>query len=500
MTLTVSGMGRDPVHPHREMSPQHKSALRTAIDFVRQHRWKFISISLIVLIPCFWHRRIEAGDLGSHTYNAWLEELIQQKRLPGLWIAKQSTNVLFDYLLSGFGSVLGLRVAEKIAVSLSVLIFFWGVFGMVAASAKRAPWFLIPLIAIFTYGWTFEMGFLNYYLSLGLSFFGLAIFWRGVGWERLLALAFLPFIWLAHPIGFVWLLGAAVYIAIAEILKPRYHVVLLSAAAASLLLMHYLIALPFRPFDYTHNGLDQMWLFGLRYLIPMIGLALFAYLAILADAHHRWGDSRFWRKYLIPFEMFVIAQFGILVLPEAITFHHRASLALIPQRLSLLSAIIICCLIGQLEPRKWHLLALTAIAAVFFSFLYQDTGALDRTEARIEQVVQTLPSGQRVWLESMPDPPHSHVAIEHILDRACIGRCFSYLNYEPSSGQFRVRAQPGNLFVVMNDFEENSAQTKTQALSAEEITALQAYPCGARALDMCVRVVGPIPKNSGLPF
>lgn len=500
MMSTGSNMGREPGYPRREMKPREKSALRTAIEFVSRHRWKFISISLIVLIPCFWHRRIEAGDLGSHTYNAWLAELIQQKRLPGLWIARQSTNVLFDYLLSGFSSVFGLRVAEKIAVSLSVLIFFWGVFAMVAASARRAPWFLVPLIAIFTYGWTFEMGFLNYYLSLGLSFFGLASFWRGVGWERPLALAFLPFIWLAHPIGFVWMLGAATYIGIAEVLKPRYHILLLSAAAAALVLMHYFIALPLRPFDYTHNGMDQMWLFGLRYLIPMICLSVFAILAFLADAHHHWADSRFWTKYLIPFEMFLIAQIGILMLPESIPFSHRASLALVPERLSLLSALIIGCLIGQLDPRKWHLLAFAAIATVFFSFLYQDTGALDRTEARIEQVLQTLPLGQRVWLESMPDPPHSHVGIEHVLDRACIGHCFSYLNYEPSSGQFRVRAQPGNFFVVMNDFEENSKQTKTQAVSPEEITALQAYPCGARALDMCVRVFGPIPKNSGMPF
>jgi len=30
--------------------------------------------------------------------------------------------------------------------------------------------------------------------------------------------------------------------------------------------------------------------------------------------------------------------------------------------------------------------------------------------------------------------------IAHSVDRACIGHCFSYSNYEPSSGQFRVRA------------------------------------------------------------
>ncbi|MGQ9919391.1 MAG: hypothetical protein ACUVS7_18480, partial [Bryobacteraceae bacterium] len=32
----------------------------------------------------------------------------------------------------------------------------------------------------------------------------------------------------------------------------------------------------------------------------------------------------------------------------------------------------------------------------------------------------------------------------HLIDRACIGRCFSYANYEPSSAQFRLRSRPGS--------------------------------------------------------
>jgi hypothetical protein len=91
--------------------------------FLRQHVWKFLAISAAVLTPCFWHRNIEAGDLGSHLYNAWLVQLIERGEVPGLWIARQWNNVLFDFLLSGFGSIFGLRAAEKIAVSLAVLVF-----------------------------------------------------------------------------------------------------------------------------------------------------------------------------------------------------------------------------------------------------------------------------------------------------------------------------------------------------------------------------------------
>src|SRR5262249_52154204 len=43
-----------------------------------------LAVSVLLLIPCFWHRRIEAGDLPSHVYNAWLAQLIGQGQAPGL--------------------------------------------------------------------------------------------------------------------------------------------------------------------------------------------------------------------------------------------------------------------------------------------------------------------------------------------------------------------------------------------------------------------------------
>ena len=38
--------------------------------------------------------------------------------------------------------------------------------------------------------------------------------------------------------------------------------------------------------------------------------------------------------------------------------------------------------------------------------------------------------------------------IYHSIDRACIGHCFSFANYEASSLQFRVRALAGNSIVT----------------------------------------------------
>jgi len=169
-----------------------------------------------VLVPCFWHRRIEAGDLASHTYNAWLAQLIEQGQAPGLWLARQWNNILFDILLVRLGSVVGLDLAEKIAVSVAVLVFFWGAFTLVAAMTRRIPWFLVPCIMIFAYGWTFQMGFLNYYISLGLAFFGMALAANGSGSQLSMLLVLVPLTWMAHPLGVALLVGGGAYLALAK--------------------------------------------------------------------------------------------------------------------------------------------------------------------------------------------------------------------------------------------------------------------------------------------
>ena len=66
-------------------------------------------MSLVLLVPCFWHERIEAGDLSSHIYNSWLAREIDHGRAPNLAIARQSTNVLFDLILSSLFERFGLR-------------------------------------------------------------------------------------------------------------------------------------------------------------------------------------------------------------------------------------------------------------------------------------------------------------------------------------------------------------------------------------------------------
>src|SRR5579862_4990008 len=88
----------------------------------------YIVVSAVLLIPCFWQSRIQAGDLSSHIYNTWLADQIERGKAPGLAVVPQFTNVLFDLILAELYDPLGPGPAQRIAVSLTVLNFVWGAF------------------------------------------------------------------------------------------------------------------------------------------------------------------------------------------------------------------------------------------------------------------------------------------------------------------------------------------------------------------------------------
>src|SRR5690348_6878350 len=123
-------------------------------QFARSNKWLIVAISIAIIVPCLWHQHIEAGDLGSHVYNAWLAQLIEKGQAPGVYFVRQWDNVLFDWMLLHAANLLGFAAAEKIVVSFCVLIFFWGVFSFVAAASGRPPWFLVPCIAMLAYGYS----------------------------------------------------------------------------------------------------------------------------------------------------------------------------------------------------------------------------------------------------------------------------------------------------------------------------------------------------------
>src|SRR5712672_2375936 len=477
--------------------------------FIRQRWLLILGISAAALIPCFWHKHIEAGDLGSHVYNAWLAELVQRGELSGLRIVPQWNNVAFDPLLSAFGEIVNWMWAERLAVSLCVLIVFWGVFAFIAAATRRAPLLLMPVIAMVAYGWTFQQGFINYYLALGLSFFALAILWRGSRKERLAVLPLVPLIFLAHPLGLIWLAGAGAYALVAERL-PRHRVLLFAAATLLTLSTNffvqrrYVVSRSTKP-PYVYNGADQIVLYSRAYKrIPLL-LVSFVFLALTREIAKRRNDPEIRGTVGVLLQLYLMLQSLLFVMPEGVLVPaYKAPLTYLPHRLTTLSAVMICSLLGLMRPRKWHLLAYGTVAALFFLLLFRDTGIINSMEEQTERLVASLPFGQRV-LFTIADGG-LRLNIGHFVDRSCINHCFSYGNYEPSTGQFRVRAMPGNGKVMSQVPDVWLMAVGNYNVRAEDLPAYEIYQCGEKVRRVCHRSLEAGERNSpsvalhGSPF
>jgi hypothetical protein len=463
---------------------------------------RFVLVSVVVVLPCFWHRHLEAGDLASHVYNAWLAHLIQNGQAPGLYIVRQWNNVLFDFTLIGLAKILGLHVAERIATSAAVLIYFWGAFAFVCSITRRTAWNIIPVIAITAYGWTFEEGLMNYYLSIGLAFIALAILRSRLGRRKSFVAILAGLIWLANPLGFIFLVSAAAYIFLAESLTARKQGLLFAASALLIVAAHFYIvaSLPQNISPGSRYGIiwkvepgvlfdghDQLWLYAPKYLLLAYLLECFIWGSTLIDVDARKRIPRFWRTYLLPAQLYGLVLVAATLLPTDIRLpQYAAPLEFLTERLTSVSAILACCLLATAKPRKWHFAASAMIAALFFVLLYKDTATIGRMEDQVESIVRTLPPGQRVVANINWPGPGSRVERQHIVDRACIGWCFSYGNYEPSTGQFRIRAEPGDPFVVADPESVGAAAAGTYVVQKSDLPLHEIYFCDPGVTKLCI--------------
>jgi hypothetical protein len=424
-------------------------------------RLAYVALSLLLLAPCFWQPRIQAGDLSSHIYNSWLAQLIESGRAQGLIVTQQTTNVLFDLILGGLFRAFGAEAAQRVAVGLAVLIFAWGAFAFISTVAGRRAWNLMPCIAMMAYGWVFHMGFFNFYMALGFCFWAMAAAWNPRPARLAAAAALLVPGYLAHALPVVWCLCLLAYVALARHRSPRGRAYLTLGALALMAVARVWIALAFQSRWYPSQvaritGADQVWVFDAKYYLALVGL-LFLWGILFLNLIHAWGASRVLTS--IPFQLFIMSAGGILILPATVFipgFLH--ALAFIAERMSLGVGICVCALLAAARPRPFERYAMLGVALMFFMFLYRDERALNAFEDRMGGAVARIASGQRV-VNLVEDPDLRVNAVAHMIDRVCIGRCYSYANYEPSTAQFRVRVVAANPIVVKTYAESWDLQT-----------------------------------------
>ena len=456
--------------------------------------WRFAPyacVSLLIAIPCVWQPHIQAGDLSSHLYNAWLANEVSAGHLPGLYVVPQFTNVLFDYLLCFLLKSGSVVVAERVAVLLAVEVFFWGCFWLASVMASRPAWTAAPFLAIAAYGAVFRIGFFNFYLAVGICTCAIALVWQNRPRLRLLAIPLLAIAYTAHPIACLWAIGVIGYVWVARRLQPSRRPWLaaigLACIAGSVVFLALNVASRWVPGLRIDSvlGTDQVLTYGIKYkLLEAALLCLWILLLVrrFETAPRMLED--------LPFQLLVLNGAACLLMPGSIWLPiYTAGLTYITLRLSLLSVILFCAVIAPLRMHAVEKAITAALLVLFFSFTYVDERSINSVEYKIAQAIATLPSGARV-VATVRDAGLILPALQHLVDRPCIGRCFDFADYEPATTQFRLRAKAGNPYVMTNIQDVLDLENTELVWRRRDIELYRLLPC-PRSQDICASVVQP---------
>jgi hypothetical protein len=381
---------------------------------------------------------------------------------------------------------------QRIVIPGAVLIFGWGALAFISAVGGKQNWWLsLPWVWMLAYGFCYETGFLNFYLSLGLCLWYLTIVWRS-GWPMGLAASpLLILAWMAHPLSVLWVVGTAAYVALARNLPPRRRLIPLGLCVVVLWATRYVLMSRFlcswsRSQTLLVSGADQLLVFGLKYLYTIVPLLLVSILLFI-----RLIKTCGWTELplTLPFQLWVLSAAAVVLLPNEVHFPaYAAAFGYIANRLSLPVGIMACALLAQVPLRMYEKIAMVMIAAAFSAMLYGDTRELNRWEDSVDAQIAQLPPGQRV-ISALPVLSFPVDPLAHMLDRACVGRCYSYANYEPSTRQFRIRADEGNAIVLSDYADVHGVERARYVVQPRDIPLYLIYACKPLHVEACIRSV-----------
>jgi len=433
----------------------------------------WIVISLALLIPCVWQEFIEAGDLSSHVYNAWLASQIRSGSVHDLYLTHPPTNVLCDWALEWLVVRIGPAWAERVVAGIAVLLFFWGSFFFTSVVTRRRPWRVAPAFAALSYGLVFNLGFLNFYVSTGLSLWIMGLLWKP---SRTRCIASLP-LWVlafaAHPMPGAWTALVLFNTHLVRRCRRAARLAILGGSIAAIMIAQLmvikLLVHVWSPGQWSPvsillglTGAAQIFLFAPKYLIVAAGVMALGFFLLLRRIEE--GSI-----FLDPVVHIWILQVTVLIFaPTSLLFpQFQHVFAYIPQRVSLFNALMACAFLGgtRIGDRVAGLAVL--LAALYFTFLFVDSKAYSRLDRQVSRLVDSTPPGARV-VGAIADSNSGLDNLSHLADRACIGRCFSYGNYEPATRQFRIRATEPNGVVASTMEVVKEIEQGRHIVTAEE--------------------------------
>ena len=399
--------------------------------------YKRVAMSVALIVPLAWHRHLVAGDLGSHVYNAWLAQLIRRGQAPGLHLVTRSSNVLFDYILDATVGGFGFNIGPRLAMGAAVLTFFWSAFRLVNVLSGKA-WSAAPVLAMVAYGWTLQAGLMNFYLGLGIGC--LAVSYILEGRHYWVSAICLLASWVAHPLSTALTVVVIAFV----LLRKMTRWALLAFGAIFWIGVRVLggraaVELS-NPWPWNLTGADQIWLFNQGYRI-LGWVAFVLIIAALAQQLVRRGTElqgdlfEFFKResrLLRAVELYTLAWMAAVWAPDAILPPgYHTPIGMISPRVTLVAAIFLAGVAAMVIAYRWQRVTALALAGVFFTLLWHDTGELSRQAEQIARtvgpVVSAAPLGYR-----------GRVSTEQITAGVCAGRCFVLNNYEADTGQFRI--------------------------------------------------------------
>jgi hypothetical protein len=408
----------------------------------------------------------------------------------------QTTNVLFDWLLSALSPLWGYSVAQRLAVSLAVLVFFWGAFAWLTAVAGRQPRHLTPLLAVLAYGWVFHAGFFNFYWSLGLCFCVMSLAWRGGPRRLAIAAPLVVLAWLAHNLPVVWMMAIGLYAFVAPRLTPRARAGVIGAVVLVFLAIHVAmrnaIFINWYPRQLLFaTGMEQAWIYTDKYLLPVAALVV-----VTASMFVRAALKTGWRAIAasIPLHLWALTALGVAILPTAVS-GRGINVAYISDRMSLASAICLCAVFAAVPLRAFERYALLATTLISFGFLYRDDRILNAFEDSLQSMVSRLPERSRV-VSSVDDLSLHVIAVGHMIDRSCTGWCYSLANYEASSENFRLRALSPNPVVAATYEDSWRLQVGGYPVQPKDVPLYEVTVNGSGELAVRILQVGEFTGHS----
>jgi len=182
------------------------------------------------------------------------------------------------------------------------------------------------------------------------------------------------------------------------------------------------------------------------------------------------------KRSALPLDLIAFTALAGVILPNWVKLKaYSVPLSYIAPRTTLMTALLISATLAPFVTRRLAICSALS-CGVFFSLLYADSRRLNEIESGISAALVSIPQGARV-INGLYSSAGRLPLLLHNIDRACIGRCFSYASYEPASRAFLVNAYGENPIVLHDPLTVDEVQLGSFVVKTVDLPLWQLTLC-----------------------